>query len=167
MAKIRAIFKEPAFKKRARSWERAYIAGVLDAKASLAINTHRIKKRKRAKLDAAASLQGHDIKQLRMIQERYGGIIKFVDLTKEKGITMYRLEIARNDDILSLLKDVSGYLIAKSKQAHLLWKYCQSRREALERAENSFQAPITEEERAIAEELRRVNKLFLHPEQSP
>ncbi len=144
--------------------EKAYIAGLVDAKASLGIYPHRIIGRAKQKLVASLTLHGHDIKMLRMIQGRYGGTIKFIDMSKEKDITVYRLEIVRYQDILSLIRDISEYLIAKRGQAALLQKYCQSRLKALQYVENSFEAPFTEEERAIARELRRLNELFLHPE---
>ncbi|MGH9876478.1 MAG: hypothetical protein ACRD5H_02480, partial [Nitrososphaerales archaeon] len=103
---------------------------------------------------------------LRMVQERYGGIIKLAGRNKERNATIYRLLIQSKRDIVFLITDIRRYLTAKSRLADLLWKYCQSRLEALERVENPRQAPITEEERAVAQELIRANKLFLDVEQT-
>jgi len=167
MAKVITIFKPPRITKKAAQWEKAYIAGVVDAKVGLAVYPHRVKGRARAKLFATLGFHSHYIKLLKMVQERYGGIIKFVDMSKEKGITTYRLDISRHENILLLMQDISEYLIAKNRQADLLRKYCQSRLEALKNVEHSSQAPITEKERSIVRELTRLNKLSLHPERSP
>jgi len=51
------------------------------------------------------------------------------------------------------------YLIAKSKQADLLLKYCQSRLEVLRSVEHPFLAPITDKERSVARQLIKLNKI--------
>ena len=144
MAKVRTIFKPPRIRKKAAAWEKAYIVALVDAKASLAINPRQLRARAKQQLVTIVSLYGHDIKELRMVQERYGGIIKkFVDRLDENFISIYRLEISRKKDIVFLITDISRYLIAKSKQADLLLKYCQSRLEAWRGVECSFLAPVS------------------------
>ena len=158
LAKYRTICKPPRITKKSAPWEKAYIAGLVDAKGSLAIYPSKPRRSVRQQLMTAVSLNGHDINELRMVQERYGGVIRIAGRSKQKHTTLYRLLIHRKSDIVFLITDISRYLMAKSKQADLLLKYCRSRLETLQSVEHHSLAPITEEERSIARELIRLNR---------
>lgn len=160
MAKFQTIFKPPRITKKAAPWEKAYIAGLVDANGSLAIYPRKARGCVKQQLMTVVSLCSHDIDELRMVQERYGGFIKLAGRNKEKDKTIYRLQIHSKKNIVCLITDILRYLIAKSRQAGLLSKYCQSRLKALQGVEHYFLAPITEEERSIARQLIRLNKLL-------
>ncbi len=158
MGKVKTILKPPRIRRKATAWEKAYIAGLVDARAIFLLFPDR-RRRGGEVFYTMLILYGPSIDVFKIVQERYGGLIKFEDRSKENAMSRYKLEINKKKDIANLITDIMQYLTAKKKQASLLLRYCQSRLEALKRVEHAFLAPITKEERKIARQLMELNQI--------
>lgn len=158
MTKSGTIVKPSAKRRKVSEFQKAYIAGFLDAKAMFNINHAVSRKRRNESWVTHVTVNSSDIKPLRMLQEVYGGYIKLLDRSELGYKPEYRLEIKDKHDIVSLIKDVLPYLLLKRKVAQLLLQYCDSRLKALQYVENPVLAPISNEEKKLAKQIISLNK---------
>ena len=129
-----------------------YIAGFFDGEGGIYV-TQKVDKRFGKDIlvrNIRCQVTNGDIKVLKMIQQKYGGIIREKQRERNWKPAFY-LEIASQKDILKFLQDIEPYLIVKKEQVKLAIQYLKSR---LSHQHKRY----TDEEIKITEKIRDLTK---------
>jgi len=105
-----------------------YIAGFFDGEGGVYVTQKTDKRFGKGILvrNIRCQVTNGDIKVLKMIQQKYGGVIR--EKQREEGWKpVFYLEIASQKDILKFLQDIEPYLIVKKEQVKLAIQYLKSR----------------------------------------
>jgi len=129
-----------------------YIAGFFDGEGGIYVTQKTDKRFGKSILvrNIRCQVTNGDIKVLKMIQQKYGGVIR--EKQREEGWKpAFYLEIASQKDILKFLQDIEPYLIVKKEQVKLAIQYLKSR---LSHQHKRY----TNEEIKIVEKIRNLTK---------
>lgn len=131
--------------------ERAYFAGLVDGKGVFPIyigkQTVRVHR-----LVILLTIRSTNIEIIKLLKQYFGGYV-IIDNIRETSRPPYIWKLARQSDIVLMLKQILPHMRIKRRQASLILKYCASRAESIDKYGHS--APIVKEELDIVREFLR------------
>ena len=145
-------------KTRLSETEKAYLAGYLDGDGTINVGFSKKKGAIRGIIPRVeVSLMTKHKDFALQLQQMIGGKVKtFIyedSRAKKQG---YRLVFTNQASVLAFLEAVEPYLLLKKKQAELAIRYLRKRLKA--RREKGNNAPISDEDWSLLEEIRRLNR---------
>jgi len=133
-----------------------YIAGFFDGEGGIYV-TQKVDKRFGKDIlvrNIRCQITNGDIKVLKMIQQKYGGIIR--EKQREEGWKpAFYLEISSQKDMLKFLRDIEPYLIIKKEQVKLAIQYLKSRLSHQHKRYTDEEIKITERIRSLTKRGKR------------
>ncbi|WP_040204112.1 LAGLIDADG family homing endonuclease [Neobacillus jeddahensis] len=99
-------------------WEAAYVAGIIDGEGSITLTRMHEKEHRRPCISIAST----DLELLEYLLSLTGGNISSKkNYNPEKHKDSYTLTIKKKEDVMCLLKEISGYLRVERKRNRALW----------------------------------------------